>query len=96
MLPPVLVVLLLLGGVWLVCQPRYVFVVSIKGGLPRVTQGKVTGAFLHQVREVCQRNGVEQGWLGGVQRGQRTALVFSRHFPPGCRQQLRNGWLLAD
>jgi Protein of unknown function (DUF3634) len=85
---------LAVGVLWLVCQPRYVFVVRIESGKPRVSRGKVTAGFLHQVGEICGSAGVACGWMGGVLRGKRIALLFSRSIPPSCRQRLRNQWLL--
>jgi hypothetical protein len=37
---------------------------------------------------------VQQGWVRGVWRGRRIALVFSRNIPPPCQQQIRNLWLI--
>ena len=81
--------------VWSILQPRYVFEIRITGGQPRVRRGKVTPAFLGQVAEVCQTDGVARGWICGVRAGRRTALRFSRAFPPGLQQRLRNEWQAA-
>jgi hypothetical protein len=81
--------------VWSILQSRYVFEIRIKGGQPRVRRGKVTPAFLVLVAEACQTDGVARGWIGGVQRGRRTALRFSCEFPPGLQQRLRNAWQAA-
>jgi hypothetical protein len=85
---------LAVGVLWFICQPRFVFVVRIESGKPRLSRGKVTAGFLHQVSEMCDSAGVARGWVGGVLRGKRIALLFSRSIPPPCRQQLRNQWLL--
>jgi hypothetical protein len=77
---------------WTLLQTRYLFEIRIRGGQPRVSRGKVTRAFLDRVAQACQDGGVDHGWLGGVQQGRRTALRFSRHFPPGSQQRLRNEW----
>jgi hypothetical protein len=88
--------LLVLGfvawAIWSVLQPRYAFEIRVQGGRPRVRKGKVTPAFLTRVAEVCRESGVPRGWIGGVPRGRRVALRFSRHFPPGTQQRLRNEW----
>jgi hypothetical protein len=81
--------------VWSILQPRYLFEIRIKGGQPHVRKGKVTPAFLGRVAEACHAGGVAQGWVGGVQHGRRTALRFSRDFPPGLQQRLRNQWHAA-
>jgi hypothetical protein len=52
----------------------------------------VTAAFLEQVREVCQQNGVKRGTVRGLIRGRRIALGFSRNIPSGGQQRLRNWW----
>jgi hypothetical protein len=79
---------------WSVAHLRYVFLVRIDKKGPRVCQGKVTPAFLSEIAQACQGSGVARGWVGGVKRGRKVALVFSRHFPRGCQQQLRNLWQL--
>jgi hypothetical protein len=90
--------LLVLGfiaaALWWACQPRYVFLVRLVGGEPRVARGKVTAAFLQMVREVCAPAGVRHGWVGGVTRGRRIALHFSRSIPRSCQQRLRNQHVL--
>jgi Protein of unknown function (DUF3634) len=88
------VVALCAGALWWAIQPRYLFVVRVTGGVPRVARGKVTAAFLQQLGQACAEGGVSQGWVGGVQRGRRLALAFSRSIPPPCQQRLRNLWLL--
>ena len=75
-------------GIWTVTQSRYAFVVRIENGRPSVRKGKVTRGFLGVVAEVCRDD--------GVPRGQRIALRFSAHFPPGTQQRLRNQWQVAS
>lgn len=94
LLVKVVVVGLLLAGFWVLLQPRYAFVVSVEGGVPRVSRGKVMPAFLEEVGHACAELGVSHGWVAGVQRGRRVALTFSRHFAPAARQRLRNLWTL--
>jgi hypothetical protein len=89
-----LLLALLAVGFWWAIQPQYAFVVQIDDGSPRVARGKVTPTFLRTVQEVCGRAGVARGWVGGVRRGRRVALAFSRDFPASCQQQLRNLWPL--
>ena len=82
--------------IWALLQPRYVFVIRINRGQPSIRKGRVTSAFLGRVAAVCQEGGVARGWIGGVRQGRRIALRFSRQFPPGPQQRLRNEWALAD
>jgi hypothetical protein len=81
--------------IWSLLQSRYVFQIRVAGGQPSVRKGKVTTAFLGRVAVVCRESGVARGWIGGVPQGRRVALRFSRHFPPGAQQRLRNEWTLA-
>jgi hypothetical protein len=81
--------------VWSVLHPRFVFEIRIAGGQPSVRKGKVAAAFLCQVAVACREGGVDQGWIGGVPLGRRVVLRFSRHFPPGLQQRLRNEWTLG-
>jgi hypothetical protein len=90
-----LVIGLVVWVAWSVLQPRYVFDIRIEGGQPSVRQGKVTPAFLDQVAVECQESAVVRGWIAGVRRGRRVALLFSRDFPPGPQQRLRNEWTVA-
>jgi hypothetical protein len=91
----VLVISFVIWVIWSVLQPRYVFEIRIDGGQPSLRRGKVTAAFLGRVAAVCQESGVVRGWIGGVLHGRRVALRFSRHFPPGAQQRLRNEWQAA-
>jgi Protein of unknown function (DUF3634) len=88
---------LLVGfAAWLIyhlLRPRYAFEIRITSGRPTVRAGKVTPAFLDSVADACRTGGVSRGWLGGIRYQTRTALRFSRDFPPGIRQRLRNEWL---
>ena len=86
---------LLVGALWLALQPRYVWVVKVRGGVARLSQGKVTAAFVQQVEEAFRRNDVRDGWVGGVRQRGRVSLHFSRNLSPACRQQLRNEWALS-
>ncbi|HYT91727.1 MAG TPA: DUF3634 family protein [Gemmataceae bacterium] len=71
---------------------RYSFLLAVRDDKIDIQRGKVTAAFLEEVRRLCQEHGVRRGWLGGVPRARRIRLVFSRSFPPRCQQQLRNVW----
>jgi hypothetical protein len=82
--------------IWKLLQPQYVFEIRINRGQPSIRKGKVTTTFLGQVAAVCQECGVVQGWIAGVRQGPRIALRFSRTFPSGPQQRLRNEWALAD
>lgn len=74
-------------------QPRYLFVIRIVDGRGRLTNGKATSAFVADAAEACADFNVRNAWLGGVKRGGRVTLAFSRTIPPPCRQRLRNLWL---
>jgi hypothetical protein len=80
--------------VYYALQPRYLFLVKIEDGDLRVTRGKVSANFLAEMDEAVTRNGVRHGWVGGVRRGQKICLAFSRSIPPGCQQQIRNLWAM--
>lgn len=55
-------------------------------------RGTVTAAFLETVTGVVRENGIERGWVAGERQGKRVRLTFSRGFPAGAAQQLRNAW----
>ena len=83
----------LLVVLWKVDLRPFTFHVRIVDGRPVLRRGKVTAEFLKVAGEVCNK-GVTRGWIGGVRRGRRVSLSFSRSIPPPCRQRLRNLWLL--
>jgi hypothetical protein len=83
---------IVVGVIWTLLRPRYVFEIRIEGGRAQVRRGKVTDAFRRMVEEVCRDGGVNCGWLGGLRRGKRVALRFSRDFTPGLQQRMRNQW----
>ncbi|MFL5328164.1 MAG: DUF3634 family protein [Gemmataceae bacterium] len=78
--------------VWSFIHLRYVIEIRIRNGRPQLRRGKVTASFLATIEEICREGRVDRGWIGGLRRGQRIGLVFSRHFPPHLRQRLRNEW----
>jgi hypothetical protein len=90
----ILVAVLIVGVLWWAFQPRYVFIVRIQSGRPRVIRGKVTAAFLDAVDDVCTQHHVQSGAVRGVERGRRTSLAFSAGIPKACQQRLRNLWVL--
>ena len=77
---------------WHFLQARFVFQIRIDAGQPRVRRGRVTPAFLGRVAAACKDAGISRGWVGGVPHGRHIVLRFSRNFPPGLRQRLRNEW----
>ena len=91
---PVLPLLLIVAAALVYLWQRHAFIVRSKRGIPRIVKGKVTTAFLDEVRHTCDEAGVHRGWVGGLWRGKRIVLVFSWHFPAPVRQRLRNLWLL--
>jgi hypothetical protein len=76
------------------CLPRYVFLLRIENGEPRVKKGKLTPAFLQFVAEACRDHGVERGWVRGVKRGKQIVLTFASGLSFGFQQRIRNGWHL--
>jgi hypothetical protein len=90
----VVVVAFAVAAFWLAFRPRYVFRIRIEAGVPGVASGKVTAAFLLEIAEVCRQLGVRRGWVGGVRRGRKIVLAFSRGMPPAAQQRLRNLWTL--
>ena len=79
-------------GLWNASRGRRVFVVKVKRGEAVTVAGKVTPAFLREVREIAVLNGVARGRVAGLAAGPRIRLEFSSQFPAGSRQQLRNWW----
>ncbi|CAN5515513.1 hypothetical protein BH10PLA2_BH10PLA2_33080 [soil metagenome] len=77
---------------WALVQPRYVFLVKIRNGRPRIIKGSMTSAFAEQITNVCQEFEISQGWISGSSHGKLITLHFSRSFPPVPRQRLRNEW----
>ncbi len=89
-------VLALVGAVaWYALQPRCAFVVHVIGGMPRVTSGTVTPAFLDRVRELCAEHTVSRVVIRGIIRGNHISLACSGDLPPAAQQQLRNWWALS-
>lgn len=86
------IIALVAAGILYALQPRYLFVIRIAGESVRVTRGKATPAFLNQTASACAEFKVLHGWIGGVKRGKRVSLVFSRSIPWQCQQRLRNLW----
>lgn len=86
------VVGIIIRGLWNAGRGQHVFVVKVNRGEAAAVSGKVTPAFLRQVREIAALNGVANGRVFGLADGPRIRLEFSGHFPAGSRQQLRNWW----
>jgi hypothetical protein len=91
----ILLVALAIWVIWLMLRPRYAFEIRIEDGHTSLRKGKVTRAYLRQVEVACQENGLVRGWIGGKWRGRRISLRFSRDFPAGLQQRLRNEWQLV-
>jgi hypothetical protein len=89
---PLLLIAVIGGAVWWATQPRSTFIVRLVEGKPHMTRGKVTAAFLAEVRDVCRRHAISSGTIRGVVRHGRIGLAFSGGFPRECQQQLRNVW----
>ena len=82
--------------VWYLLRPRYAFIVRMEAGAARLTRGKVTDAFLEDLRLACRDEPNATGWVSGVHRGRRVVLRFSRRIPLPLRQRLRNVWSLHE
>jgi len=83
---------LVIWGLWRASRGQHIFVVRLVDGEPRSVTGTVTRAFLAQVREIAAQNDVKRGRISGSVYGMGIRLEFSRDFPEGSRQQLRNWW----
>lgn len=93
---PTLAVLAFGALFWFLFQQRYLFVVRIRHGVPRLAKGKVTAAFLQELQSLCAESHVTHGWVGGVRHGKQVRLTFSRDIPGQCQQRLRNLWQLVS
>jgi hypothetical protein len=79
---------------WQVIARGRVFVIRVRARTPTVAKGKVSQAFLIELKDVLQRHGVGRGSIYGVRRGRAVLLAFSRGIPQTARQALRNVWAL--
>jgi hypothetical protein len=83
---------LVLAALWYALRPQYVFTLAIEPVGVRKASGTVTRAFVHEVEEVCRREGLTGGRIVGVRHGRSIVLAFSGPIPPTAQQQLRNLW----
>lgn len=89
----VVAVLVLVGwAIHAVVRPRPVFVVRVRGGVPRTVTGRVTRGFCQDVADTFARHGVRNGEVRGHAADRRIDLWFSPSVPAPCRQQIRNIW----
>jgi len=84
----------IIGLAYWALQPRYVLLIRIRDGVPRLAKGKVGATFLSEVGDACGREHIDRGWIGGVASGKRVKLAFSRSIPVACQQRLRNLWTM--
>lgn len=78
---------------WTMTGGRTMFVVHLVDGVAIKKRGTVTDKFLTEVEKLAREHALSSGCVYGVRRGDgRIALRFSRHFPQGSQQQLRNWW----
>ena len=78
---------------WTLTTGRTMFVVQIVNGTAVRKRGAVTDRFLAEVEKLSREHALSAGCVWGVQVGpERIRLRFSRNFPPGSQQQLRNWW----
>jgi hypothetical protein len=95
MMDPLELVILIVvvgGAAWFLFAVRFDFRVRISRGSLRLINGKVPRDGLSELKAICDEWQIKHGWIGGVRRGRRIKLCFSRSVPPGCRQQIRNMW----
>jgi hypothetical protein len=92
LLEPIIVLAIVGGVAWLLFSERFEFRVRISRGSLKLANGKVAHDSLAQLKEICAEWQIRRGWIGGVRRGGRLRLAFSRSVPQGCRQQIRNMW----
>lgn len=88
-------VLLGIAGVayWGYVRRGTVFVIRLQAGQAVATRGRVTPAMLAEIAKLSREGDVLNGLIRGVERSDgRIALRFSRSFPLGTQQQLRNWW----
>ena len=77
---------------WQVSTAGRVFVIRVRSRVPFLTKGKVSQAFVAELAEVLQAQGVQRGSIIGVRRRGTVLLEFSRDIPNSVRQALRNVW----
>lgn len=87
-----LIVVLCVLFAWRVSAKGRVFVVRVRRGVPIVTRGTVTPAFVADLAEVLRQHGVRRGAVYGARRGGAVVIGFSPGFPQGARQKVRNVW----
>jgi hypothetical protein len=79
---------------WQITARQRVFVIRVRDRVPSVAKGKVSQAFVIELKDVLQRHGIGRGSIYGVRRGQAVLLSFSAGIPERARQALRNVWAL--
>jgi hypothetical protein len=83
---------LVVWSLWRAREGPRLFIVRIAAGEARSVKGTVTRSFLDQVGNVAAEQGIRKGTVAGVAQGGRIRLMFSRQFPEGARQRVRNWW----
>jgi hypothetical protein len=78
--------------VWLILQPRALFVIVIRDGRAEIAKGKAPRNFLEDVNHICHDRHIHSGKIRGVRMGKRVLLAFSRQIPANLRQSFRNAW----
>jgi hypothetical protein len=89
------VVLVAIAGwvAWTMTARRTVFVVRLVNGVAIKKRGTMTDKFLAELEKLAREHTLSSGTVWGVRQNDgRIALRFSRTFPPGSQQQLRNWW----
>lgn len=79
---------------WQMIARQRVFVIRVRDRTPFVAKGKVSQAFVMELKDVLQRHAVGSGLIYGVRRRGMVLLGFSLGIPTAARQALRNVWAL--
>ena len=77
-------------ALWAATRQNEIFRVAVRGGRATVLRGKVSPAFLSDLREIVR--GVQDGTVHAVKRGGEPALVVSSSIDERTAQRLRNAF----
>lgn len=71
-----------------------VFEVKLKAGAGHRARGKVSGAFIQECIDICEREGLDSISVFGVRSEHGIRLEFSTNVPKSTAQKFRNVWEL--
>lgn len=86
--------LALMWAMWQASRPHSLFTVRLNQDQPAAIVGTVTPAFLERLREVAANHDLLRAEVSGYTIDQQIRLQFSKEFPVGARQQMRNWWVI--